>query len=103
MRRLVCAASAALLLACGTAAGAQVQQAMHNQQSRIVQGERSGALTWRETRRLEQREARLHREIRQMRARHGGRLTRAERRWVQRQEQANSRAIRKLKHNARRY
>ena len=69
------------------------------QQRRIAQGVGSGQLTPRETARLENREARVHREIRSERAANGGYLTGAERRQVNRQQDRMSNSIYRDKHN----
>jgi hypothetical protein len=72
-----------------------------NQQARIHQGVRSGALTPHETRRLERGEARLAYRKDMMRARDDGRLTRHDRVALNRQENRLSHRIYRLKHNAR--
>jgi hypothetical protein len=83
------------------AAAQPVDQREHRQEQRIQQGERSGALTSGEARRLQHREGRLHRTEARMRHRHGGGLTRHERKRLQRMENRDSRAIHRLKHNHR--
>ena len=70
-----------------------------NQQERIAQGVASGALTPRETARLEGREARLNREIRRDRWTGGG-LSWAERARIERQQNRLSRSIWREKHDA---
>ena len=75
-------------------------RAVH-QQHRIAIGVRSGQLTPRETRRLERREARIHREVRRDRRANGGRLTPQQRRHVNRQQNRVSRQIYRDKHNGR--
>lgn len=71
----------------------------HRQQVRIIRGERSGALTYREANRLERRSGRINAvEARDRRS--GGRFTLAERRQVQRDLNHESRAIYRQKHDA---
>jgi hypothetical protein len=100
---LAAIASVATAMPAFTAA-AYAQPVAHRQavqQARIAQGVNSGALTPRETRRLEAREGRLQRREAVMRARHGGRLTLRDRRVLVRHENRLSHAIYRAKHNAR--
>jgi len=100
---LAAIASVATALPAFTAA-ANAQPVTHReavQQSRIAQGVRTGALTPRETARLEHREARLQRREVAMRVRDGGRLTHHDRRVLARHENHISHAIYRAKHNAR--
>ncbi|MGB7172986.1 MAG: hypothetical protein WBD23_05490, partial [Candidatus Acidiferrales bacterium] len=71
------------------------------QQDRIAQGIRSGQLTARETKNLENKEQGINRETRGMRQANGGKLTRADRRAVNQQQNKTSRQIYNKKHNAR--
>ena len=80
-----------------TAPPAVVQQ---HQEARIQQGVRTGAITPRETARLQKREAKLHRVEARLRAKHGGKLTRHDRRVLARIEARDSRAIHHAAHNA---
>jgi hypothetical protein len=80
---------------------AEVDNREANQQARIAQGIRSGALTPGETAHLERKEAGIHREIRQERAANGGHLTAGERAQVNRQQNRVSRQIYRAKHNDR--
>ena len=97
------AGAAALLVGLTGMAGAnEIGQRKENQQDRIAQGVGSGQLTAGETARLEQREARLNREVRADRRANGGRLTAQERRQVNRQQNRLSRQIYRDKHNQRR-
>jgi hypothetical protein len=85
-----------------TAAGMNaetINQRRENQQDRIAQGVKSGSLTAGETARLETKEARLNREIRDDREDHNGHLTKAERAQVNRQQNKLSRQIYRAKHN----
>jgi len=87
----------------GTLSAQSIYQREENQQDRIAQGVRSGALTPHETARLEHREARVNREIRRDRFRSGGHLTHRERVHIRRQQNHISRAVYRDKHNARRF
>ncbi len=71
------------------------------QQQRIAAGVRSGALTPRETARLEEREARIANEAKTMRVANHGSLTARERRVLNRQQNRLSQAIARAKHNER--
>ena len=102
MKTLILSLAAAASLAAALPAAAQpVDAREHNQTARIEQGQRSGALTPRETARLETREARLHRVEARVRFRHSGRLTPHARRVLVRMENRDSHAIYRLKHNHR--
>jgi hypothetical protein len=91
----------ALMMMFGIAASAQtIRQRQYNQQSRIVQGVRSGSLTRGETAHIERREAALAREVRRDRI-DGGGLSYAERVKINRQQNALSNRIYGLKHNGR--
>jgi hypothetical protein len=70
-----------------------------NQQARIGQGIRSGALTPRETVGLERQEAGVRREVARDRFSNGGRLTYAERERIECQQNHLSREIYNDKHN----
>jgi hypothetical protein len=88
-------------LALGLPAGAaEVDQREANQQKRIAEGVESGALTPKETANLENREAKIHNEIKTDRAAHGGKLTPAERAKINREQNRTSKAIYRKKHNA---
>lgn len=71
------------------------------QQQRIAAGVRSGALTPRETARLEKREAHLATEARSMRVANHGSLTPRDRIVLNRQQNHLSQAIASDKHNSR--
>ena len=95
-------AAAVLVASLATSArSAEVDNREANQQARIAQGVRSGQLTPGETARLENKEAGIHREIKQERAANGGRLTPAERAQVNRQQNRVSNQIYRAKHNDR--
>jgi hypothetical protein len=102
MKSLVLGLAAAATLAIALPAAAQgVDTREHNQAVRVDQGVRSGALTSRETERLERAEARLHRAEYRARLRHHGYLTPVARHRLQRMENRDSRLIYRLKHNRR--
>jgi len=77
-----------------------IQQRKKNQQDRIANGVQSGQLTAGETKNLENKEANLNREERQMRAGDNGRLTAADRAKLNRQQNRLSNQIYQDKHNA---
>jgi hypothetical protein len=79
----------------------EVGKRAENQQDRIAQGVKSGQLTAGETARLENREAKINKEVRNDRAANGGKLTPQERAKVNRQQNRTSRQIFRDKHNAR--
>ncbi len=88
-------------LALGLPAGAaEVDQREANQQKRIAEGVENGSLTPKETANLENREAKIHNEIKTDRAANGGKLTPAERAKINREQNRTSRAIYRKKHNA---
>ncbi len=70
-----------------------------NQQDRIAQGVKSGQLTPRETAKLERKEAKIRKEVKQDRAANGGHMTAAERKQVNQQQNQVSKKIYKDKHN----
>jgi hypothetical protein len=76
--------------------GIEARQRYQNQ--RIEQGERSGALTYRESERLERQEARIERQEDRYR-RSGGQFTPAERARIQRELNTESRRIYREKHD----
>lgn len=96
-------AAATTILGAVPAAAQSVDRREYRQEHRIVQGERTGALTRGEARRLQHREVRLRRTELRMRARNGGYLTYRQRARLSRMENRDSRAIARLKHNARHY
>jgi Ni/Co efflux regulator RcnB len=102
MKKIILAIAAIATVGVAVPAAAQpVDQREHRQEQRIRQGERSGALTDREARRLQHRETRLHRTEARMRWRNGGHLTPQQRHRLHRMENRDSRAIHRLKHNGR--
>ena len=80
--------------------GQTIQQRKENQQDRIANGVQSGQLTAGETKNLENKEANLNREERQMRAADNGRLTAADRAKLNQQQNRLSNQIYQDKHNA---
>ena len=100
LRILAVAGCGVLLMAGDARADGRIARRKARQQARIAQGVRSGQLTAGETARIERREARLNREIRDMREDNGGRLTPRERRRVNRQQNRLSREIYREKHDS---
>jgi hypothetical protein len=76
-----------------------IQKRMENQEGRIDQGVKSGALTPRETGRLEAEQARIKQNEERMKA--DGKLTAGERERLTRQQNKASKDIYRLKHNNR--
>ena len=72
----------------------------YNQQQHIANGVQSGQLTAGETRRLENREANVNREVRADRTANGGRLTPQERQQINHQQSNLNHSIYNDKHNA---
>jgi hypothetical protein len=77
-----------------------IQQRKENQQDRIANGVQSGQLTAGETKNLENKEANLNKEERNMRAGDDGHLTAADRAKLNRQQNGLSSKIYQDKHNA---
>ncbi|MGZ3239166.1 MAG: hypothetical protein ACXWJK_02100 [Burkholderiaceae bacterium] len=77
----------------------RIDQRQENQQQRIDNGVKSGALTAKETNNLDKREAKL--EADKQAAKADGKVTPKERRKLKREENRDSKAIYKKKHNAR--
>lgn len=77
----------------------RIDQRQQNQQDRIANGVRSGALTPTETRQLERREGKIAADERAAKA--DGKVTRAERAKLRREENRASRKIYQKKHNPR--
>jgi hypothetical protein len=75
----------------------KIDQRQANQEKRIDRGINSGALTPKETARLDQREAKI--ESDKLAAKADGKVTRAERRKLTREENHASRAIKRQKHD----
>ena len=88
-----------LVLAASAEAGT-IKKRAENQQDRIAQGVKSGQLTAGETARIENKEARLNQEVRDMRALDGGKLTGKDRAVVNQQQNRLSRNIYRQKHDA---
>jgi len=79
---------------------AQVNKREANQQKRIAEGVESGQLTPKETARLENKEAKINREVRRDRKQNGGNLTNKEKAQISRQQNHVSRDINRQKHDA---
>ena len=94
------ALAAFLLIAPSAEAAGRIKRRAENQQHRIAQGIRGGELTAREAARLELGEARLNREVREMRENNGGHLTGKDRVIVNHQQNVLSRRIYRQKHDA---
>lgn len=77
----------------------RIQQREQNQERRIDQGVASGALTPRETGRLEAQQAKIQQDEQHMKS--DGVLTRAERKKLTREQNRASRTIYRKKHNNR--
>ena len=103
MMKPIAAALLGLSLLAGTAQAQTVDQRHYDQQRRIEQGERSGALTPREARHAERQQGRIDRTEARMRDRHGGHLTYRDRLRLQHRENRASRHIWRAKHNGRAY
>ncbi|HEY3171218.1 MAG TPA: hypothetical protein VGK86_01455 [Thermoanaerobaculia bacterium] len=84
------------LLAASSAEAGRIHARQEHQQRRIAQGVRTGALTARETARLEAREAALNREVRVLRS---NGLTPRERVRIEHQQNRLSRDIYRQKHD----
>lgn len=99
---LVAALAAAPALTFAQAAPAQpnnpIVKREFNQQRRIGNGIRRGAIAPRQAARLERQQMRVHRQIRALRARHNGRLTMRERRMIHRRQIIASRRIYRARH-----
>ena len=104
MKLQILALAAAIGLAGALPAAAQsIDQRQANQEHRIQQGERSGALTPHEAHRLQMQHRRIAIQTHRMRMRQGGRLTMAQRARIQREQNHANREIARLKHNDRAY
>ena len=90
--------ASALCLALNGFAADRPAERQRNQQQRIYQGARSGELTRHEVRKLESKEARLHREIRHDRV-DGGGLTPKERVKIEKKQDRLSHQIARQKHD----
>jgi len=97
-------AGALLLGASTTSFGAdgkegRIQRRKENQQKRIGEGVENGSLTARETGRLERKESKLNKEIREDRKENGGKLTKQEKAQVNRRQNRISKDIYRQKHD----
>ncbi|MDQ2919307.1 MAG: hypothetical protein M3R10_05460, partial [Verrucomicrobiota bacterium] len=97
---LILGISAADLLAAGHPRVRQVNRRFETQQDRIGRGVKSGALTARETARLENREANLKAQESFFRTENGGHLTVQEQAKLNHEENGLSRSIYQQKHDA---
>ena len=104
MKRIALSMLAAALLL-GTASASFADQKIldrkENQQKRIGNGVKSGALTAGETAKLEHKESKLNKEIRTDRKANGGNLTNNEKKQVNQQQNKLSNQIYDDKHNTR--
>ena len=75
-----------------------IEARQRHQNARIEQGERTGALSYRESERLERQEARIERQEDRFRT-SGGRFTARERAQIQRELNRESRRIYREKHD----
>ena len=94
-------AAALIVSSAAPALAGEVGHREANQHARIAQGIEHGRLTPREAARLERREGRIHRQVRNERARYDGHLSRAERRQVNHEQNRVSRRIYRAKHDGR--
>jgi len=94
-------AAALILCSAVPTLAAEVDRREANQQARIGQGIESGQLTPHEATRLERKESRINRQIKNERAANGGHLTAAERRHINHEQNHASRHIYRAKHNNR--
>jgi len=100
MKKILSAVLAgSMMLMAGSAFAAEVDRREADQQVRINQGVRDGALTPRETNKLERQEGQIRRETRRDRAANGGKLTAGEKAKINRQQNHISRQIRRDKTN----
>jgi septal ring factor EnvC (AmiA/AmiB activator) len=90
-------AFAAPVFAADPAATPGIGQRVQNQEKRIEQGERSGALTGREAARMERREAKIEGDVAKAKA--DGVVTRQERKRLNNELDHQSRAIHREKHD----
>ena len=97
---LLAGAALALPAAAQTSSTPRIDQRQANQERRIEQGEKSGALTGKEAARLEKGEARIQKK--EDKAAADGRLTRKERARVERAQNRESRRIYREKHDKQR-
>ena len=92
-------ASLFLMAGLNTAFAGRIAARAENQQDRIAQGVKSGALTAGQTANLERREANVNREVRNDRRANGGNLTNNEKAKINRQQNRLSRSIYHDKHS----
>jgi len=78
----------------------RIQRREERQQKRIAQGVASGQLTPKETARLENKEAKINRQVRRDRKQNGGNLTNKEKAKINREQNRASRDIYRQKHDA---
>ena len=98
---LIMAAAGMLLGITGVAAAedGRIKTRKERQQKRIAKGVENGSLTPGEAARLEHKERKLNKEIREERKENGGHLTKKEKAQVNRQQNKLSRDIHKQKHD----
>jgi len=83
----------------GTLSAQSVDATRERQQERIADGVRSGELTPHETRKIERKEKKINREIREDRRENGGHLTPSDKAEIKRKQQRVSKDIYKEKHD----
>jgi hypothetical protein len=98
MKEILLTALVAGALVMPAAYGDRPRARERRQQARIAQGVKSGELSRQETKKLERREAKLHREIRRDRI-DGGGLTPKERVKIEKKQDRLSRQIYREKHD----
>ena len=94
-----CALSMAAIAQTAAPPPGTAHERSQRQQQRIAQGVRSGQLTAHETANLENREASVNREKRNMRASDNGHLTAADRKALNQRQNHISKSIYRDKHN----
>ena len=97
MKRMI--VSMMLLAGVAFAQDPKLAERKENQQSRIANGVKSGALTPRETAHLENKESKINKEVRADRKANGGNLTNNEKKQINQQQNKVSKDIYRDKHN----
>jgi len=99
MNRIVTVSAIALGLSALSFADDKIADRRENQQDRIAEGIEKGTLSPSETARLENKEAKLNKEIRADRKENGGNLTNKEKAQINRQQNRLSKQIYSAKHD----
>jgi hypothetical protein len=88
-----------MLASLGFAQDPKLAERKENQQDRIANGVKSGALTPHETSKLENKESKINKEVRTDRKANGGNLTNNEKKQINQQQNKVSKDIYRDKHN----